>query len=261
MTAQVPETLILEGERVGLAFCPPLPFGDPRFGITLEGLALEQVARAIASDVEGEAFREVPGESFEPRMELSEAEFHEAMMAGNARIEARMASLRAKRVAEALAAASDEPADPYYAGEVPLSRRTTAEQLEAAIDLALAKGADPRLHSTACWRGYQGVWEIREDKFYLVAVHGDPEFLPAQPILADWFTGVLRIPRGEVLAYRHMGFASLHEEEIHIKIEKGIVTKRRVLSAKELASRTDMRNFWSDGLPGSENRFPGDEDL
>lgn len=53
--------------------------------------------------------------------------------------------------------------------------------------------------------------------------------------------------------------ASIHEQELHIKIENGIVVARRVI-----ANRGKTLDEWQIGLrnlPGNENRFPGDEDL
>lgn len=48
--------------------------------------------------------------------------------------------------------------------------------------------------STACWRGYQGIWAILEDRFYLVSLEGKSEIIGDEAIFADWFTGVLRVP-------------------------------------------------------------------
>lgn len=49
------------------------------------------------------------------------------------------------------------------------------------------------------------------------------------PVFADWFTGTLRIPQGEMLHYVHMGYGSVYEGEMHIKIEKVIVTKSKTI--------------------------------
>ncbi len=120
-------------------------------------------------------------------------------------------------------------------------------------------GSDSILCSTACWRGYQGTWEIRDGRFYLVGLRGRFQLREGDPILADWFSGVLRVSQGEMLEYVHMGFGSVHERELHIKIERGVVVKRRMVD-----NRGKQHDQWEIGLknlPGGENRFPGDDEL
>src|SRR5438552_11429156 len=82
---------------------------------------------------------------------------------------------------------------------------------------------DRILMSTACWRGYQGTWEIKDGRLYLLDLRGRRQLREGGPILADWFSGVLRITKGARLKYVHMGFGTVFEQEIHIKIEKGMV--------------------------------------
>lgn len=90
----------------------------------------------------------------------------------------------------------------------------------------LIRNTENHIHNTACWRGYIGTWEIRQDAFYLVAVEG-LYTLQGEPILADWVSETLRIPCGNVLFYQHMGFMTIYEEELFVSIEKGRVTERR----------------------------------
>lgn len=113
--------------------------------------------------------------------------------------------------------------------------------------------------STACWRGYQGVWEIKEDRFYLIGLRGGLRLLPGPQILADWFTGVLRVPLGEMLQYVHMGFGSVYEQELHLKIEQGVVVARRTIDNR--GRPHDREQLGWENLPGSDNRFPGDDEL
>lgn len=113
--------------------------------------------------------------------------------------------------------------------------------------------------STDCWRGYIGTWEIKDDKFFLTKLEGGLKIMDKSPILATWFTGVLRIPEGDILLYVHMGFGSVYEREIHIKVDNGIVTKR-----KEIDNRNKQLNENSlaiKNLPGFENKFEGDREL
>jgi hypothetical protein len=115
------------------------------------------------------------------------------------------------------------------------------------------------LQSTACWRGYQGTWEIRDGLFYLVGLRGRFRLRDGEPILAEWFTGVLRVPKGEVLQYVHMGFGSVYQQELHIKITNGFVVETRVIDNR--GKEFNEREIGQRNLPGGENRFPGDDEL
>jgi len=131
--------------------------------------------------------------------------------------------------------------------------------------VAVDPGASPDpksssiLYSTACWRQYQGSWEIKDGRFYLMEVRGRFRLHGSEPLLAEWFSGVLRIPRGRMLRYVHMGFGSVFEEELHIKIERGVVISSRVLDNR--GRENDDPELGLKNLPGGENRFPGDDQL
>jgi hypothetical protein len=115
------------------------------------------------------------------------------------------------------------------------------------------------IFSTACWREYIGTWEIKDNKFYLVNLKGRYKLNSESVILADWFTGTLRIPQGEMLHYVHMGYGSLFEKELHIKIENGKVTKSKTIDNRN--KDVGERDLGWENLPGSENRFDGDDEL
>jgi tetratricopeptide (TPR) repeat protein len=83
--------------------------------------------------------------------------------------------------------------------------------------------------STGCWRGYIGTWEIKHGRFFLVGIRGARKLLGKEPIFADWFTGVLSVPRGKLLHYVHAEFFSVYEEEARVKIENGAVVSSRVI--------------------------------
>ena len=113
--------------------------------------------------------------------------------------------------------------------------------------------------STACWRRYRGTWEIIDGYLYLMHVEGRFERLGDLPLLADWFTGVLRVPVGERLLYVHMGFGSVYENEIHIRIERARVMARRVYDNQ---GRTfDERELELQNVRGLENEFPTHPDF
>lgn len=83
--------------------------------------------------------------------------------------------------------------------------------------------------STACYRGYVGSWEIREDRLYLNGLSGCFSLVGDEPLFADWVSGTLNVPRGELISYIHMGFASLYEEEIHLTVENGVITRTEII--------------------------------
>lgn len=113
--------------------------------------------------------------------------------------------------------------------------------------------------TTACWRSYQGTWEIKSGRLFLIGLRGRLRLRGEDPLPADWFSGVIRIPRGALLQHVHMGFGSVYEEEVHVKIEKGTVVKSRILD-----NRGKDHDPWLLGLknlPGFENHSPGDDEL
>lgn len=115
------------------------------------------------------------------------------------------------------------------------------------------------VYSTACWRGYQGSWKIENGIMYLTALRGRLKLLGLEPIFADWFSGILRIPRGEILHYVHMGFESVYEEEEHIRIVQGIVVETRIIDNR--GKIFDPYDLGLKNLPGGENRFQGDDEF
>lgn len=86
---------------------------------------------------------------------------------------------------------------------------------------------------TACWRGYIASWKIEENKLYLTGIDTENENLKMEklfpgrqaPIFADWYTGELRIPKGEMLQYVHMFYQSTFESDLFLLVDNGIVLK------------------------------------
>ena len=63
----------------------------------------------------------------------------------------------------------------------------------------------------------------------------------------------------KLLAYVHMGFGSVYEEELHIHVERGRVTGTRVYDNRGMEIDTHRLSFGN--LLGWENCFPGDRDF
>jgi hypothetical protein len=106
--------------------------------------------------------------------------------------------------------------------------------------------------SSANWRGYIAAWEILDNELYLVGFDGTPDTTRApdmhpalpftlddliaaekRPLFADWYSGTLRIPKGEVLEYVHMGFLSTREFDHFVEIQCG-----RIIRQWEIDNRT-----------------------
>ncbi len=100
----------------------------------------------------------------------------------------------------------------------------------------------PFVVSSGNWRGYVATWEIDGEELYLKGIDsylcsGQTEIsckkvklkdlfpgkVQNDRILADWFTGKLRIPDGKQLQYVHMGYGSSYERDIILDIQKGKV--------------------------------------
>ena len=97
--------------------------------------------------------------------------------------------------------------------------------------------------TTACWRGYYGRWEIRDNKLFLVDLEAylpgftvvgiDYVFSKPGPIFADWFSRDIRIPMGELLEYVHMGYSSTYEKDMFLEFQNGVLINRTVVDNHE----------------------------
>ena len=86
--------------------------------------------------------------------------------------------------------------------------------------------------STALVRGYIGTWKIKNKKLYLVSLLGFIEdnekvdlnylFPNKKEVFANWFSGQIRIPEGNLLRKIRIGYASVFERDKILKFNKGI---------------------------------------
>ncbi len=87
--------------------------------------------------------------------------------------------------------------------------------------------------NTGCWRGYYGSWEIRDNKLILTSLRayikdykmvGMDYLFPGQTeVFASWFSGIIKIPHGEMLEYVHSGYDSKFEKDRYLIFEEGIL--------------------------------------
>jgi hypothetical protein len=100
-----------------------------------------------------------------------------------------------------------------------------------------------------CDRGYIATWEIRNNQLYLIEVEAiffHHSFLSGkkklrfsiqtmfsnyngQGVLAQWYTGKLRVPTGRMRWYVHEGYESRFDKETIISIEHGSIVKKVIL--------------------------------
>ena len=111
--------------------------------------------------------------------------------------------------------------------------------------------------STACWRGYMGTWEIRDNRLYIIGISAYLEqgreatledLFPGYPdgAFAHWFTGEVRCPMGKQLEYIHMGFASKFERDLFLEFKAGVLVNERMVENGK-ASRNDAPTSYSPG--------------
>ena len=86
---------------------------------------------------------------------------------------------------------------------------------------------------TACWRG---TWEMKDDKPYLIDFYGNLDGLEGETmpmdlkdlfpdqerVFADWFSGIIKVEKGERLQHVHMGYESLYEKDLFLVFEEGV---------------------------------------
>jgi hypothetical protein len=115
--------------------------------------------------------------------------------------------------------------------------------------------------SWSCWRGYIGIWEIIDNKLCLLRLErheiwpkGDtfqeqaieiplkPLFGSEGPVSAEWFSGILRVARGDVLTQVNTGYASVYEEDLFLIIDQGKVTGKRIVKndVASITSESDL---------------------
>jgi hypothetical protein len=87
--------------------------------------------------------------------------------------------------------------------------------------------------STALVRGYIGTWEIKNNQLYLISLLGFVDnnkkvdlsylFPNKTEVFANWFSGNIRIPEGELLNKINLGYTSVFEKDRILNIKEGIL--------------------------------------
>ena len=93
------------------------------------------------------------------------------------------------------------------------------------------------------WRGYVCKWEIKNNKLYLIWLLGFIEgnkqvdlsylFPNKKEVFADWYTGELQIPLGEILKRINLGYESKYEKDLFLKFKDGVLISEREIDNRE----------------------------
>jgi hypothetical protein len=126
-------------------------------------------------------------------------------------------------------------------------------KLSKAEALELCRGR--LIFSTACWRNYVADWHIDGGRLHLDRITGIYRLEGEEPLFADWVTETLRIAGGERLAYVHMGFGSVFEEDLLLDVQKGLVVGQ---TRRDNRGRThDTAKLGWENLPTDATVTPG----
>ena len=105
--------------------------------------------------------------------------------------------------------------------------------------------------STANWDGFTAYWSIKQNVLYLDSVRSEhydsdtkefmgsripsatlfrvfKKYVTGDCIVGSWLTRDIRVAKGKVIYYQHMGFERNYEDEQIISIDKGKVTGKKV---------------------------------
>jgi hypothetical protein len=127
----------------------------------------------------------------------------------------------------------------YYRGN---RYRLIVEPLERYLRKKIIR---PRIkgYSTANWRGYIGTWKMDNEKLYLEKLHshhGEEMKLKVKlfpeidgSVFAEWYSGSLICPHGEMVQYIHAGYASSYERYLILNVEQGKLKNEQDLSLEE----------------------------
>ena len=98
--------------------------------------------------------------------------------------------------------------------------------------------------STALVRGYIGTWEIKNNQLYLISLLGFVDnnkkvylsylFPNKTEVFANWFSGNIRIPEGELLNKINLGYASVFEKDRILNIKEGILISETLIDNTKL---------------------------
>lgn len=105
-----------------------------------------------------------------------------------------------------------------------------------------------------CWRAYVAYWEIENDSLKLIRIEDCCKCIPLNSeqiifkifghnnVFADWYTGTITIPRGNLFSGSSMGYNAIYEFEDKIEIENGSVKGKYQVSNLERIEQIKLEN-------------------
>ncbi len=113
--------------------------------------------------------------------------------------------------------------------------------------------------NSACWRGYYGTWEIKNNHLFLTGLHAYiknfnevnlQHLFPDQTeVFAYWFNGRIFLPHGKLLKYVHMGYASVYEKTLILEFENGLLISKSYLTNLNEEDEDNSRDINNDNFP------------
>ena len=154
-------------------------------------------------------------------------------------------------------------------GERIIIGQDTLEMLACPLetDSLLSRQVQERLSgkgvNTGLWRGYVGLWRLENGSLYLEKIQEQEltekrliyhdvdisgifdAYLENDRILARWFSGDIRVVKGDCIAYEHMGFSRHYEYETVYTILNGRLKNEHPIhnSFRETANKHNLYTF------------------
>jgi hypothetical protein len=131
------------------------------------------------------------------------------------------------------------------------------------------------------WRRYVAAWEIEDETLYLVSVSGFISITPtivtgsdnvkevelkdlfpwaSDRVKATWFTGELRVPRGEQIEHVDGGYPGMYEEDLLLTFAEGKLVRTEVRDNRHLIPeirkrQEEQEKQWEKVRPYAEAYF------
>lgn len=123
------------------------------------------------------------------------------------------------------------------------------------IEVKNADGTRTQYFSgTNCWRGYVAYWRLENDSLKLNSINpccNCVSMTSAEIILkifntnnvfANWYNGVLTVPKGQLFSGSDMGYNAIFEFEDKLQIENGLLKSKQQISNIELIEQIKLDN-------------------
>lgn len=111
------------------------------------------------------------------------------------------------------------------------------------LNVEEAGASYPGVFSTPCRRNFLASWAIKDGRLYLIDIIGIYSLIGEELLYADWYSGTLCIPAGEMIRRPHIGYSGIYERELYIEVMGGIVIRQS-------EKRHDLKECFAD--PGQD---------